>query len=319
MDNTFICFDTESAQGHAGPEFFEELLEISIVNHCGSTIYYHRLKPTRLRRWDTKIHHITPAMVKDEPRIAQERSAIQQVFDNARYIIGFSLPDDYRAISKVGIKVADDKKSIELRHLYWYCLGRHRDIPFYSGPGLSACATELKVDIDPAGVHTATGDTLVTLGLFKALYKLFAESEGLQPAADDDTATLEQHIALMLKRIEEAKYDYDRRRAAGYIHVVTHHEGGYCFVASESNEPLAVDPLKPSTTVLVLPVKARRRAIYELEARYSRRRSKANRKVFMLNATDLRTIIEYANEYDGQEQMYQRLTGLNRGGLMPKG
>ncbi len=306
MVNQFLCFDTESAQGRYKGEFQEELIEISIMNADKQELFYHRFKPARLTRWSTSIHHITPSMVAQEPRFSELSGEVQDIFNRSKYIIGFSLIDDFKAIGKAGITNVDRHRRVELRHLYWYCIGRHNDTSFYSGPGLSACAEELGVEIDSSAVHTAHGDTLVTLNLFFALMKLFSEQEGLgSELPGSDTPEFVNLIELALKRINDAKYEYDRKMAAGFIHVVKHEDGGYRFVPSLS------ETREQGDAVFTLPVNARRRAAYELEKTFSRKRI-LNTKNFRLTKTDFETIGKYANEFDNQEQMYQRLLGMQR-------
>lgn len=305
--NRFICFDTESAQGRCKTGFIEELIEISIMNGNGENIFYHRFKPARLSRWDTKIHHITPAMVADEPPFSTLRNGVQDIFDHAEYIIGFSLIDDFKAVGKAGITGCEKHRQVELRHLYWYCIGRHNGVPFYSGPGLSHCAEELGVEIVSDAVHTADGDTRVTLNLFFALIKMFAAGEGFgDELPDTDSREFRQLVDLALRRIREAKYEYDREVARGFINVIRNEDGCYRFVPSLNGPDESVDD-----AVLSIQVNARRRAAYELEKKFSRRRI-LNTKNFRLTASDLEAVKCYSNEFDNQEQMYQRLLGMQR-------
>lgn len=306
MVEQFLCFDTESAQGRFKGEFREELIEIAIMNAGCREVFYHRFKPALLTKWDTSIHHITPAMVAGEPRFATLRPQVQAIFDNAEYIIGFSLIDDFKALSKAGITDADKHRIVELRHLYWYCIGRHNDVPFYSGPGLSHCAEELGVHIESSAVHTANGDTRVTLDLFFALMRRFSAGEGLGEELPPVDST--QFVALVdhaLERIADAKYDYDRRMAAGYIHIVKTDDSVYRFV------PSASEVREQNDTILCIPVNARRRAMFELEKQYSRRRISGT-KNYRLTPNDITAISSYTNEFDNQEQMYQKLLNLQR-------
>ena len=305
MSNNFICFDTESAQGRAHGQYIEELIEISILNANKENIFYHRFKPQRLKRWATSIHHITPSMLKDSPSVVEFREQLSDIVKSADYVIGFSLIDDFKALRKAGIDNTENSKCIELRNLYWYCIGRHENIPFYSGPGLSQCAERLNVNVDENCVHTADGDTRVTLDLFFALMKMFAEQE--HPGKEmphHDTPEFIELIKLMLTRIDEAKLEYDREMAAGFILVVPQ-EGGYRFIHSKTETRENEEP------VIVLPVKARRRAAYELESMFNKKRI-LNSKIFRLNAQDLKKIKEYTTEFDNQEKMYEKLIGLQR-------
>ncbi len=306
MVKDFLCFDTESAQGRYKGVFIEELIEISVMNAAGDEVFYHRFKPTRLSRWDTSIHHITPEMVVSEPHVNSLKEEIQQLFNSTEYIVGFSLIDDFKAASKAGITGLDLKRHIELRHLYWYCIGRHNNVPFYSGPGLSYCAEELGVAVIKDAVHTANGDTRVTLNLFFELMKRFSQIEGLgDDIPDADTIEFIDLVEFALRRIKEAKYEYDRTVAAGYMHITKHEDGGYRFISTTRD----IDYKDGS--VLTIPVNARRRAAFELEKKFAKRRI-LNTRSFRLTRTDLEKIKTYTNEFDNQEQMYQRLLGLQR-------
>ena len=307
MSNNFICFDTESAQGRVKGQYIEELLEISILNAQKENIFYHRFKPQRLKKWSTSIHHITPTMVQDAPSVSEHKEIIESIIRSADYVIGFSLIDDFKALKKAGIESLEDIKCIELRHLYWYCIGRHENISFYSGPGLSQCAHRLNVNVIEEGVHTADGDTRVTLDLFFALMELFIKQE--QPGnglPSHDSVEFMNLISLMLKRIDDAKFEYDRDMASGYI-LVAPAEGGYRFIQSKT------ETRENEESVLTIPVNARKRAAYELESMFSRKRI-LNSKVFRLTTRDFDKIKEYTNEFDNQEKMYEKLVGLQRAG-----
>lgn len=313
MKNDFLCFDTESAQGRLGTHYVEELIEISILDVFGESLFYQRFKPARLKKWDPSVHHITPAMVKDQPKVKSRLKEIQSIFDNTEYIIGFSLIDDFKALRQAGVKGLDDKKKVELRHLYWYCVGRHHDIPFHSGPGLSKCAEDLNIKVVEEAVHSASGDTRVTLNLFLELMRMFLISEDILKESDSlDIHSLTMpkfkgYVELALKRIDSAKFDYDRKCAGGYIHVIPE-DNGYKFMSSITAEYDGAAP------VISLSVNARKRALYDLENMFERRRSRASRKIFNLTENDLKKIREYTNIFDGQEQLYQKLTGLRRAG-----
>ena len=314
MNNDLICFDTESAQGRSGGRYKEELLEISIMNGHGDTIFYHRFKPATLKKWDPSVHHITPDMVKGEKPVKEYRKELQALIDNSDYIIGFSLIDDFKALENAGLKNLRQKPQVELRNLYWYCVARHQDIPFHSGPNLSKCADQVGVKVDTEAVHSACGDTRVTLNLFYELMRLFLIGEGIiTESSEFNFAHLPKDqvyklIELALKRIAEAKYEYDRKCAAGYVHVVSE-EGGVMFTPSLNPE------FQGNNLVLTIQVAARRKAIYELETMFERRRSKAMKKIFHLSKGDLESVAAYQNEFDGNEQLYQKLTGLRRAGI----
>lgn len=306
MTSDFICFDTESAQGRYNGQYIEELLEISMMDASGQELYYSRFKPGHLSRWDTKIHHITPSMVKDKPLFDECRQSVADLFDKAKYIVGFSLIDDYKAMSRAGIPDLNKKKTVELRHLYWYCFGRFNNVPFFSGPGLSACANELGVQVIDEAVHSANGDTRVTLNLFFALADKFAQMESMPGGCPDhNSQQFIDLVELMFIRIAEAKYEYDSKCAAGYIHIVNHEDGGVRFIPSLNATR------EENDAVLTIHVNARRRAAFELEKQFNHKRI-LNTKNFILSDEDLEAIKKYTNTFDNQEQMYNKLLGIQR-------
>ena len=63
--------------------------------------------------------------------------------------------------------------------------------------------------------------------------------------------------------------------------------------------------------VVTIEVNARKRAAFELERQFEKRRI-LNTKNFRLSKDDFETIKHYTNEFDNQESMYQRLLGLQR-------
>ena len=63
--------------------------------------------------------------------------------------------------------------------------------------------------------------------------------------------------------------------------------------------------------VVTIEVNARKRAAFELERMFEKRRI-LNTKNFRLSKDDLESIKHYTNEFDNQEPMYQRLLGLQR-------
>lgn len=314
MNNDIICFDTESAQGRIGSRYKEELLEISIMNGGGETIFYHRFKPLTLKKWNKSVHHISPDMVKNEQSIKAYKDTLQRLIDQAKFIVGFSLIDDFKALENAGLRNLRSKPQLELRHLYWYCVARHENIPFYSGPGLSKCAEQLGIKIDTEAVHSASGDTNVTLTLFHRLMHQFLVDEKLIKPFEDinfgslSSLQIKEYFELAQKRIDEAKYEYDRSCSAGYIHVIADNRG-VIFTSSLSEE------YSGGNLLMTIKVAARRKAIYELETMFEHRRSKALKKVFLLNDKELKELSEYTNEFDGKEQFYQKLTGLRRAGL----
>lgn len=298
--NRYICLDTESAQSFSRGH--NELIELSVYNTDFEEIYNHRFKPATLRRWDSKIHHITPAMVKDEVKFADCRGEIQQLFDNAESIIGFAINNDIGALSREGIRGLGDKRIFELRELYWYCVGRHSGSKLYSGPGLTKCAEELGVPVIQEEVHSAGGDTKVTLNFFFTLLRRFRDAE--MPAADLK-ADFETIASELLRRTKEEKFRYDARQASGMIHLMIDPGGVYYMKAAPGE-------IEADNVVASIKVGARRRALYELETLFDSRSLPMHKSMFHLKNSDIERFRNYTCEFDDRESHYRDLTELRR-------
>ena len=205
-----ICFDAEFARGM-------EMLELSIVDMRGHTMYQQRFKPRRYRTWDSDIHHITPAMVATAPSFAACRRRIQAIIDNCSYIVGFAVREnDISKMKRQYVQGLDSKQVLELRDWFWVCHGRHHGLDYLQGISLKLCCEQLGMEHDDGKAHSAAYDAAVTLECFKLLFDRFISiyGNGRKYLSFADVVT---HFRSIFKKY---KYEYDLERAAGYCAIV---------------------------------------------------------------------------------------------------
>lgn len=155
-----ICFDTETT----GFSKWDEILQMSIYGTNGP-IYNSYFKPERRKTWRgaEAVNHISPEMVADSPSFSEEKKKLQEIFNNARVIIGHNVDFDIKKISWNGLRV---ENAIILDTLELFKLdkdaGSHKliDAITYYRPDL--------LETFSAGAHDSNTDTWGTIEVFKA-------------------------------------------------------------------------------------------------------------------------------------------------------
>lgn len=155
-----ICFDTETT----GFSKWDEILQMSIYGTNGP-IYNSYFKPERRKTWRgaEAVNHISPEMVADSPSFFEEKKKLQEIFNNARVIIGHNVDFDIKKISWNGLRV---ENAIILDTLELFKLdkeaGSHKliDAITYYRPDL--------LETFSAGAHDSNTDTWGTIEVFKA-------------------------------------------------------------------------------------------------------------------------------------------------------
>lgn len=297
-----ICFDAEFANEKGLPE---EILELSIRQtetlgkESGNRLIFHEyIKPARHRRWPhaQEVHHITPEMVAGKPGFVHWRQKIQQIIDNADYLVGFAIENDITALEREGIRGLDTKRVIDVRDLHWLQNTRHTGMELNSRKNLATTAEELGIEFSETLAHGADYDTRITLACFQTLIDSFRETEKAG-------ATPEEILAHYLKRWEEERENYLREYARGWITLVKWHNG-YRLKASRNK------PTPNERTEASIEVKARYLAIDEIDAKLDKRRDSYDPHVYNLKPADIEWFCSYTNEYDGQEPLHRRMAEL---------
>lgn len=98
-----IFFDTETT---GLSESKDEILQLSIIDKDGNTLFSQYIKPTKRKTWKSAeaINGITPAMVKSCPTFDLYYNQIQDIFDNASLVVGYNTEFDMKFIRAAGIE-----------------------------------------------------------------------------------------------------------------------------------------------------------------------------------------------------------------------
>ncbi len=271
-----ICLDAEFADSR-------EILELAIYDYEGEQLYRSFFRPVTLRQWKSseKIHHITPAMVKDKPSFEKCRDDVQRIIDSADYIVGFAVDNDIRMLERSGIETNDACRIVDVRDIYWHCVARGNGIGLNNVPGLSSCASSLGIQFGDGEEHSAAGDTVVTLSCLKTLM-----------ASDPEAETDPEGV---LKRLIEAtdrdKKEFRRENARGYIHLLKGPKG-------YSIKPSTNEHLTRTDVVATISVEHRDRAEVDLLNHFSKKAIRGEHRIFALRDRDINYFLNYTNTYD---------------------
>lgn len=179
-----ICFDTETT----GLSKWDEILQMSVYGTDGP-IYNGYFKPEKRKTWPKSeaVNHITPAMVENSPTFASEKEKLQEIFDNAKVIIGHNVDFDIKKIKWNGIRIDN---AIILDTLEIFKLdreeGKHKltDAIKYYCPDLYDTFIE--------GAHDSNTDTWGTMEVFKKQMEQYREKAQNLPLADKDMAQTDE-------------------------------------------------------------------------------------------------------------------------------
>lgn len=159
-----IIVDTETTGLH--PEIDDDLLQVSIIDDQGLTLFDSLIRPHLLTSWDDAmaINHITPEMVQDAPEIVDVRRQIQDIFDHADMIIGYNTPFDLEFLRCCGnIRPLIDTQIIDVMQDFMHYMVHDRWFK------LTAAADYFDFDWKAAPAHNSLGDCLATLHVYKNL------------------------------------------------------------------------------------------------------------------------------------------------------
>ena len=98
-----IVIDTETTGLNADAD---ELLQVSIIDSQGNTLFNSYIKPLFTENWDgaMAVNHITPEMVANAPNIIEVKQEINKIINSANVIVGYNTDFDLSFLSAVGIE-----------------------------------------------------------------------------------------------------------------------------------------------------------------------------------------------------------------------
>ena len=278
-----ICLDAEFTD-------HTEMLELSVYDTATSVEIYHSyFRPELEHRWpiSQRIHHITPAMVRNEKPFRKRKAEIQAVVDRARDIVGFAIGNDITALSNQGIEGLDDKRIIDVRDIFWFVHGRHNGGDLNNAPGLLAVAHELGIDFSDSEAHSAGADTKATVDCYNALIARHAAT-GTVPAGTDPLEDL-------LAQCDRAKAEYHRQQAAGFVGLLRAQGKTYKLKFLKSHAP------EGPNVEHVIHVADRSIAQYDLLKRFARHLVPGRFDIYALTAADIEYFKAYTNEHDPEK------------------
>lgn len=98
-----IVIDTETTGLNADTD---ELLQVSIIDSQGNTLFNSYIKPLFTENWDgaMAVNHITPETVATAPNILEVKQEISRIINSAHTIIGNNVDFDLGFLSNIGIR-----------------------------------------------------------------------------------------------------------------------------------------------------------------------------------------------------------------------
>ncbi len=277
-----ICLDAEFADGRY-------MLELSISDARGQLIYNKRFKPDRISDWGTVPHGITPAMVADAPRFCNCVKEIQCIIDNADYITGFALENDFRRLSAEGVVIPADKKVIEVKDWFWVLHGLSHGFDYHKGVSNHSVAQELGIDTDESRLHASDYDIELSLSSLNSL---------LFKADTSAAASLDEYYPAVMDRFKVEKEAYDRQQSAGFCYIVQK-ENGY-WVKFNQNKPR-----QSSSIIAMIKVESRKEAKLFMSQLFLNRIEDSSFFVEKISRAKLEKFKAYSNTFSAEDGAVQ--------------
>ena len=147
---SILVFDLETTSRNPN---FASILQISIVDGYGNTVFTSLVKPKSKKTWDNvDIHGITPEMVKDAPHFEDIRDEVQTIFDQAKMIAGYNINSyDIKIIERERYKIRVPSNRFDVLEEYQQYFGKR--------VSLIKCAAHYNYSYT---AHDATEDARVT-------------------------------------------------------------------------------------------------------------------------------------------------------------
>lgn len=164
--NNKIILDLETT----GVNSDDEIIQLSIINLEKEVLFDQYIKPMNKTSWEeaTKIHKITPEMLKDKLNIEEYREEIQKILDDTEIMIGYGIDFDYKKLKEHNFNVEHIKRvdiSEYFKYLYREIL---KDLKA-KRPRLVECSSYYGFKSD--NYHNSLTDCYATLVSYNGIYK----------------------------------------------------------------------------------------------------------------------------------------------------
>ena len=153
----------------------DEILQLSVIDGDGNTLYNHHFKPIRVKKWDTAQTDsgITPETVANCPYLFQESEYIIPILQSAAVIIGYNIGFALGMLGGAGIHYASKSKIVDVMREHSVKYGEWDDeINSYKLHSLSECADYYGYESKNDNAHDSLSKCRATLFCHKKLHKL---------------------------------------------------------------------------------------------------------------------------------------------------
>lgn len=164
-----LCFDVETT-GLSREE--DEILQLSIVDGAGKTVFNEYIKPTRHESWDgaEAIHGISPSDVADKPTIEEYRDTLNNIFKDVQLLVGYNnIYVDNAFLKEAGIQIPEDAKMYDVMLKFAPIYGEWNEMrQDYKWQKLAKCAEYYGFHGD-GQFHDSLEDVRATLHCFNSM------------------------------------------------------------------------------------------------------------------------------------------------------
>ena len=164
-----LCFDVETT-GLSREE--DEILQLSIVDGTGKTVFNEYIKPTRHESWDgaEAIHGISPSDVVDKPTIEEYRDTLNDIFKDVQLLVGYNnIYFDNAFLKEIGIQIPEDAKMYDVMLKFAPIYGEWNEMrQDYKWQKLAKCAEYYGFHGD-GQFHDSLEDVRATLYCFNSM------------------------------------------------------------------------------------------------------------------------------------------------------
>lgn len=150
----------------------DELLQVSIIDSDGNTLYNSCLHPLCKQQWQSaeRVHGISPDMVANAPTILNEVAKMYKIITSAKIIVGYNIDFDLGFLSSVGINVPDNIKIVDVMKDFAQIYGEWNDYyGDYKWQKLTTCADYCNYDWNNDTAHDSLSDCHATLYCYNHL------------------------------------------------------------------------------------------------------------------------------------------------------
>ena len=164
-----LCFDVETT-GLSRED--DEILQLSIVDGTGKTVFNEYIKPTRHESWDgaEAIHGISPSDVADKPTIEEYRDTLNDIFKDVQVLVGYNnIYFDNAFLKEAGIHLPEDAKMYDVMLKFAPIYGEWNEMrQDYKWQKLAKCAEYYGFHGD-GQFHDSLEDVRATLYCFNSM------------------------------------------------------------------------------------------------------------------------------------------------------